>query len=81
MFRPPLKFFPPRHGHGETGVCVCHICSSNMRLIGVEPHPFPNVSTDLFTYECICGELHTDAIRLQEKASSVRTNLEISVRH
>jgi hypothetical protein len=59
-----IKFLPPREGHCETGTCVCHICSSNMRLIGIEPHPSQTVGTDLFTYECACGELHTDSLRL-----------------
>jgi hypothetical protein len=59
-----IKFLPPREGHGETGACVCHVCSSNMRLIGIEPHPRQAVGADLFTYECTCGELHTDSLCL-----------------
>jgi len=76
-----IKLLPPRQGHCETGACVCHICSTNMRLIGVEPHPFPNVGADLFTYECVCGELHTDTIRLQEKSGRIRMNVEVNTRH
>jgi hypothetical protein len=60
-----VKFLAPRDGHCETGVCVCRVCRTNMRLVGVEPHPLPNVGTDLFTYECVCGALHTDSICLQ----------------
>ena len=52
-----------------------------MRLIGVEPHPFPNVGASLFTYECVCGELHTDTIRLQEKSGRIRMNVEVNTRH
>jgi len=40
-----------------------------MRLLGIEPHPRPNMGTDLFTFECGCGEVHTSPIRLQELAS------------
>jgi hypothetical protein len=40
-----------------------------MRLIGIEPHPCQAVGADLFTYECVCGELHTDSLRLQATAS------------
>jgi hypothetical protein len=64
-----IKLLPPREGHSETGTCVCHVCSSNMRLIGIEPHPRQTVGADLFTYECACGELHTDSLRLQTIAS------------
>ena len=54
-----IKFLAPRVGHSETGVCVCRRCQSNMRMVGIEAHPLPNVGADLFTYECICGELRT----------------------
>ena len=64
-----IKFLPPREGHCESGTCVCHICSSNMRLIGIEPHPRQTVGANLFTYECTCGELHTDSLRLQPIAT------------
>jgi hypothetical protein len=65
-----IQFLPPREGHCETGACVCHVCSSNMRLIGIEPHPLQTVGTELFTYECVCGELHTAPFRLQAMLSS-----------
>ncbi len=64
-----IKFLPPREGHCETGTCVCHVCSGNMRLIGIERHPRQTVGADLFTYECVCGELHTNSLRLQAIAS------------
>ena len=64
-----IELLPPREGHSETGACVCHVCSSNMRLIGVEPHPL-RTRGDLFTYECVCGELHTTPLRLQAVSSS-----------
>ena len=65
----------------ETGACVCHLFSTNMRLVGIETHPFPNVGVDLFTYECVCGELHTDTIRLQERSGLMPINVEVNVRH
>lgn len=64
-----LEFLPPRDGHCETGACVCHICSSNMRLVGIEPHPISTVDADLYTFECVCGELHTAPFRLQAISS------------
>jgi hypothetical protein len=61
----PLRFFPPSTGHCETGVCVCPLCRTGMRLAGIEPHPRRNDGVDLFTYECVCGALHADVVRLQ----------------
>ena len=35
-----IKFLPPRQGHCETGACVRDLCSTNMRLVGIETHLF-----------------------------------------
>jgi hypothetical protein len=72
-----VKFLAPRDGHGEAGVCVCRFCRTNMRMVGIEAHPLPNVSADLFTYECVCGELHTDSIRLQNPLGIAHLDIEV----
>ena len=33
-----LKYVMPNQGHGESGACVTRVCSSPMRLVGIEPH-------------------------------------------
>jgi hypothetical protein len=48
-----------------------------MRLVGIEPDPRSDTHGDLFTYECICGMLHTDAIRLQNVLGSTRLDIEV----
>ena len=37
----------------------CTSCQLQMRLVGIEPHPFVS-SVDLMTLECICGEVTTE---------------------
>jgi hypothetical protein len=46
-------------------------------MVGIEAHPLPNVSADLFTYECVCGELHTDSIRLQNLLGIACLDIEV----
>jgi hypothetical protein len=48
-----------------------------MRLVGIEPDPRSDFHVDLFTYECLCGVLHTDAIRLQNPVGSACLNIEM----
>ena len=72
-----IKVLAPRPGHWETGVCVCRNCHTNMRLVGIEPDPRWDFHVNLFTYECVCGMLHTDAIRLQNLVGSACLNIEV----
>ena len=48
-----------------------------MRLVGIEPDPRWDFHVNLFTYECVCGMLHTDAIRLQNLVGSACLSIEV----
>jgi hypothetical protein len=33
-----------------------------MRLAGIEPHPLPDRTSQILTYECACGQILIDTI-------------------